>query len=278
MTGKADPDSRIEEIEMALLLEAIQLYYGYDFREYAPASLKRRIHKYLEMAHLTTISALQDHVLHNPGHMQQLLDVISVDVSAIFRDPTFYLAFRQKVCPWLRGLPFVRIWHAGCAAGEEIYSMAILLVEEGLSEKTRIYATDLNTSLLNKAQAGIFPIKRMQSYTENYQRAGGKRTFSEYYTARYGNAIFNPELKQNVLWAQHNLATDASFNEFQVIVCRNVMIYFNQGLQGRVHNLIYNSLCPQGVLALGKKEMLNNTPHGNDYEVLDHEEKLYRKS
>ncbi|MBI4515667.1 MAG: protein-glutamate O-methyltransferase CheR [Deltaproteobacteria bacterium] len=267
----------VEDIELSLFLEGIFRRYGYDFRDYAPASLQRRIRKCMRDEQLHTVSALQDRVLHDPAAMQRFLHTVSIDVTAMFRDPTFYCAFRQRVVPLLRSQPSLRIWHAGCAAGEEVYSMAILLQEEGLSERSRLYATDMNTLGLDKGKAGIFRLKAMQGYTENYQKAGGKRSFSEYYSARYDHAIFQDSLKQNIVWAEHNLVTDRSFNEFQVILCRNVLIYFNQSLQKRVHKLLYESLALQGILALGSKETLQFTPYADCFESLDDREKIFRK-
>jgi chemotaxis protein methyltransferase CheR len=195
----------------------------------------------------------------------------------MFRDPDFYLTFRRKVVPILKTYPTVRIWHAGCSTGEEVYSMAILLQEEGLYRKSLIYATDISHEVLRKAREGIFPLANMQEYTVNYMKAGGQREFSDYYTAHYDNVIFHPSLKANVVFAEHNLATDGSFNEFHVVMCRNVMIYFNKALQERVHNLIYESLSMFGVLGLGNKESLKFTPREAYYERLDNRDKLYRK-
>lgn len=266
-----------EAIEMRLLLEGIYEKYGYDFRDYAPASLKRRVAKCLNAEHLKTISGLQEKVLHDPGAMGRFLNILSIDVSAFFRDPGFYLALRKKVVPFLRTYPSLRIWHAGCATGEEVYSLAILLKEEGLLEKTRIYATDMNETLINKAREGIFALKEMKDYTRNYQAAGGKKNLSDYYKAKYDHTLFNADLTKKVTFAVHNLATDSSFNEFNVILCRNVMIYFNRKLQDQVHHLIYESLSYYGILCLGTKESLKFTPHEGDYEEVDGKEKIYRK-
>lgn len=267
----------IESIEIALLLEGIYQHYGYDFRDYALASLKRRLYKCMQEEKARTLSALQDHVLHDAAAMQRLLNIISIDVTAMFRDPRFYQAFRLKVAPTLRAMPHFRLWHAGCASGEEVFSMAILLEEEGLYDKARLYATDLNESLLQKAKQGVFSLRTMPGYIENYLAAGGKRDFSEYYTAKYDNAFFRPALQKNVVWAQHNLVTDASFNEFDVILCRNVMIYFNNALQDRVHDLLYESLAVGGVLVVGSKESLQFSPRVKDYEAVDEREKIFRK-
>src|SRR3954452_19428834 len=195
----------------------------------------------------------------------------------MFRDPLFNETFRRDVIPLLRTLPFIRIWHAGCSTGEEVYSIAILLSEEGLYERSRIYATDINDVVLQQAKAGIFPINRMQEYTENYIRAGGKKSFSEYYTAKYDGALFSPSLTRNVVFSQHNLVTDRSFSEFNIIFCRNVLIYFDRTLQNRVHSLFYESLVMFGILALGSKESLKFSQYEPCYEKLSPTEKLYRK-
>jgi chemotaxis protein methyltransferase CheR len=270
-----DPD--LERIEIELLLEAIFRHYGFDFRSYAYASIRRRLWKRLQAEGLKTISALQAHVLHSPEAMERLLLDLSVNVTSMFRDPGFYKAFRRDVVPLLRTYPFIRIWHAGCSTGEEVYSMAILLQEEGLYDRARIYATDINDVVLQKARSGIFPLERMQEYTENYIRAGGTRSFSEYYTAKYGGALFSPSLTRNVVFAQHNLVTDRSFSEFNVIFCRNVLIYFEKSLQNRVHSLFYESLVTFGILALGSKESLRFSQYEPCYERLHPTEKLYRK-
>ena len=269
--------NELQDIEIALLLEGLYRYYGFDFREYSPASLKRRILERMRAEKLETVSRFQEHVLHDPACMERLLLGLSVHVTSMFRDPEFYLTFRRKVIPILKTYPTVRIWHAGCSTGEEVYSMAILLQEEGLYRKSLIYATDISHEVLRKAREGIFPLATMQEYTSNYMKAGGTREFSDYYTAHYDNVIFHPSLKTNVVFAEHNLATDGSFNEFHVILCRNVMIYFNKALQERVHNLIYDSLSMFGVFGLGNKETLKFTPREPFYEQLDSRDKLYRK-
>jgi chemotaxis protein methyltransferase CheR len=209
--------------------------------------------------------------------MERLLLDLSINVTAMFRDPGFYRVFRNQVVPTLRTYPFIRVWHAGCATGEEVYSMAILLEEEGLYERSRIYATDINEVVLQKAKSGIFPIERMQEYTENYIAAGGKRSFSDYYIAKYDGALFNPSLTKNVVFSQHNLVTDRSFSEFNVILCRNVLIYFDKTLQARVLTLFYDSLAMFGVLALGSKESLRFSPYEECYEQINDREKIYRK-
>jgi chemotaxis protein methyltransferase CheR len=267
----------LEVIEIQLLTEGIYRHYGFDFRDYAFPSLKRRAWKRIYAEGLTSVSGLQEKVLHDPACMERLLLDLSINVSSMFRDPTFYLALRQKVVPLLRTYPFVRIWHAGCSSGEEVYSMAILLQEEGLYERCRIYATDINEAILAKAREGIFPLSSMQENTSNYLNAGGTGTFSEYYTARYDYAIFRPSLRENVVFAQHNLVTDASFNHFNVILCRNVLIYFNGPLQDRVQNLFLESMEMFGVLGLGRKESLKFTNVADHYEELDAAERIYRR-
>lgn len=268
----------LAELELALLLEGIFRHYGFDFRDYVQALLTRRIQQSMKAEQVTTLSALQDKVLHDPACFERVLLNLSVHVTSMFRDPGFYYIFRQQIVPYLQTYPFLRIWHAGCATGEEVYSMAILLEEEGLYDRTRIYATDFSETVLTRAKSGIFPLRSMQEYTNNYIQAAGKQMFSDYYTAQYDHGIFRPALQRNIIWAQHNLVTDGSFNEFQVIVCRNTMIYFNKTLQDRVHHLFYDSLMASGFLGLGSKESMQGTPHAQAYSRLDAHEKWYRKA
>src|SRR3989449_5994197 len=218
----------LEEIELSLLLEGVFRKYGFDFREYAPASLRRRVWRRAYAEGLSTISGLLEKLLHDPPCMERLLLDLSINVTSMFRDPAFYVAFREKVVPLLRTYPFTRIWVAGCSTGEEVYSLAILLQEEEVYDRSRIYATDINEVVLEQARAGVFPLDRMRDYTDNYIRGGGKHSFSEYYLAKYEGALFDRTLTENVVWAQHNLVQDRSFNEFTVILCRNVMIYFDR--------------------------------------------------
>ena len=267
----------LERVEIELLLEGIFRQYGFDFRSYAFASIRRRLWKRVEAEQLTNISELQARVLHDQDAMERLLLDLSVNVTSMFRDPQFYVMFRGTVVPLLRTYPFIRIWHAGCSTGEEVYSMAILLEEAGLYDRARIYATDINEVVLQQARRGIFPLDRMQEYTENYIRAGGTRSFSEYYTAKYDGALFDQRLVRNAVFAQHNLVTDRSFSEFHVIFCRNVLIYFDKDLQNRVHTLFYDSLVRLGVLCLGSKESLKFSRYESCYERLDATEKVYRK-
>jgi chemotaxis protein methyltransferase CheR len=270
-----NPD--LERVEIELLLEGVFRQYGFDFRSYAYASIRRRLWKRVEAEGLKNLSELQAKVLHDDESMERLLLDLSVNVTAMFRDPLFYVAFRETVIPLLRTYPFIRIWHAGCSTGEEVYSVAILLEEAGLYDRSRIYATDINDVVLQQARRGIFPIDRMQEYTENYIRAGGIRSFSEYYTAKYDGALFDQRLVRNVVFAQHNLVTDRSFAEFNVIFCRNVLIYFDKDLQNQVHALFYDSLVRLGVLCLGSKESMRFSKYDTCYEKLDATEKIYRK-
>ena len=277
--GATEKDGRdgVERIELDLLLEAIYRRYGFDFREYAPASLRRRVARRMRHEGVETVSALQDLLLRNSEVMERLILDLSINVTAMFRDPSFYAAVRNTVLPVLRTYPFTRIWVAGCSTGEEVYSLAILLEEEGLYDRTRIYATDLNEAVLETARRGVFPLHKMQEYTQNYMRAGGTRAFSDYYVSAYDGAAFDRALIRNVVFAQHNLVSDRSFNEFQLIVCRNVMIYFDRSLQNRVLELFHASLVRLGVLALGHKESIRFSPYADRYEELDAEERIYKK-
>ncbi len=250
----------LEEIEIRLLTEGIFSHYGFDFRDYSLPSLKRRVWKRVYAEGLSTVSGLQEKILHDPACMERLLLDFSINVTAMFRDPSFYLAFRRKVVPLLRTYPFVRLWHAGCSTGEEVYSMAILLQEEKLLDCCRIYATDINEAVLQRARDGIFPLNTMQENTSNYIGAGGGGTFSEYYTARYDYAIFRPALRENVVFAQHNLVTDSSFNHFNVIFCRNVLIYFNNALQDRCSASSSTAWRPSASSAWGRRRPSATTP------------------
>jgi chemotaxis protein methyltransferase CheR len=273
----AEYPPELERVEIELLLEAVFRRYGFDFRSYAYNSLRRRLWKRMQADGIATVSALQASVLHDSEAMAALLHDLSVNVTTMFRDPAFYKVFREEVVPLLRTYPFVRVWHAGCSTGEEVYSMAILLEEAGLYERTRIYATDIDERVLRQAKERIFPLEKMQEYTQNYQSAGGTRSFSEYYTAMYDGAVFAPSLLRNVVFAQHNLATDRAFAEFNVVFCRNVMIYFDGSLQNRVHHLFYDSLANFGLLALGSKETLRFSALEDRFETLSAKEKIYRK-
>lgn len=269
--------SELERLEMDLLLLAIYRHHGFDFRAYAPASLHRRIRRHLENAGIPSISRLTELVLHQPAAMQRLLRDLSVNVTAMFRDPSFFLEFRGTVVPLLRTYPTVRIWHAGCSTGEEVYAMSILLEEEGLYERCRIYATDMDSTVLDHARQGIFPLSRMKEYTSNYFLGGGKRSLNEYYTAKYDGALFAPRLAKNVLFTQHNLAMDRGFSEFNVILCRNVLIYFDRTLKDHALSLFSESFATLGVLCLGKKESLRFTAFEQEFSTLSAREKIYRR-
>jgi len=268
----------VEDIEAPLLIEAIYRRWGYDFRDYSPASLKRRIRRIVELEGVASVSALQERVLRDPAAMQKFLNQVTVSVTSMFRDPGFYLAFRARAVPLLKPRRPLRIWHAGCASGEEVYSMAIVLHEEGLLGNARIYATDINQTALDTAKAGIYPMEKMKEHTGNYHAGGGQAAFSEYYQAGHGAVVMRADLSRNVTWAQHNLVTDASFNEFDLILCRNVLIYFNTSLQERVHRLLHASLAPAGLLVLGHQESLNMSPLEDAYQAVDSREKIYRKA
>ena len=267
----------LEQLEIDLLLEGVFRRYGYDFRQYARGSLRRRIYKRVLEERASSISNLQELVLRDPQAMERLVLELSINVTAMFRDPSFYLSLRSRVVPLLHTYPFIRIWVAGCSTGEEVYSLAMLLHEEGLHERARIYATDINEQVLQRAEERIFPLEQMRSYTENYIKAGGRKAFSEYYSAGPKGATFERQLIENVVFAQHNLVSDRSFNEFNLIMCRNVMIYFDKALQNHVHDLFHRSLVNFGILTLGRKESIKFTSHENSYEPIDGLERIYKK-
>lgn len=266
------------DLEIKLLMEGIYQVYGYDFREYSGASLRRRLTQWLVGSGFATLSLAQSSLLRDSSLFKNLLQGITVNVSDLFRDPAFFKALREQVIPHLQTYPFIKIWHAGCATGEEAYSMAILLLEEGLQGRFRIYATDINEEVLRKAREGIYPLQELQRFTRNYQQAGGKASFSDYYTARYDHAILNSQLKENIVFAAHNLAVDADFGEMNLILCRNVMIYFKASLKERVLGLFDNSLAPGGFLCLGTKESLQDREIAGRYEALTQRMQIYRKN
>lgn len=270
--------TELERLEMELLLLAIFRHHGFDFRSYAPASLHRRIRRHLENTGIPSISRLTELVLHQPAALQRLLHDLSVNVTAMFRDPSFFLEFRRTVVPLLKTYPTVRIWHAGCSTGEEVYATSILLEEEGLYERCRIYATDMDSTVLDRARQGIFPLSRMKEYTSNYFLGGGKGSLNDYYTAKYDGALFAPRLARNVLFTQHNLAMDHGFSEFNVIVCRNVLIYFDRTLKDHVLALFSESFATLGVLCLGRKESLRFTAFEHEFSVLSAREKIFRRN
>ena len=270
-------NNTLQDMEVQLLLKTLYHCCGFDFRDYAPSYLKRRIWEVICAERLGTASNLQEKIVCDPACSERVVLALSVRRTAMFRSPAFFLAFRAKVLPLLRTYPFHRIWSVGCATGEEAYAMAILLEEEGLYRRCRIYATDMNEAVLQEAQDGIFPLSRVKQYAENYLKAGGKRSFSDYYTKDDDHVIIHSLLKPNIVFAPHNLATDASFNEFHVILCRNVTIAFNPSLQERVHHLLYESLVRLGVLCVGSKKSLISTSHKKDYVELAGREKIYRR-
>jgi chemotaxis protein methyltransferase CheR len=270
-------DVGLEEIEIQLLLEGIRRTHGYDFREYAFGPLRRNIVAAMQAEGLPTISAYQDRILHDATCMQRFLGMVGVSVTSMFREVDLVHAMRDEVVPVLRTYPSVRIWMVGCATGEEVYSLAILLEEEGVLRHARIYATDLNEDTLAVARLGAYPLDRMRSYEEAYRRAGGRLALSDYYTVSGRSARFSRSLQSNVTWARHNLVTDASFNDFHLIVCANVLIYFRPTLQERAHRLFYDSLVRSGYLALGKGESLVFSPGSSRYEQVRNGVSLFRK-
>ncbi|MEH7389887.1 CheR family methyltransferase [Bacillus sp. JJ1474] len=265
----------IEDVELELLLLAIFRLSGYDFRQYMRSSIMRRVQYRLTQERLPSITSLTEKIIHDEVYLEKILSDFSINVTEMFRDPTFFKTFRNEVTPFLKDLPEIRIWHAGCSTGKEVYSMAILMEEEGLGHKTKIYATDMNEKVLAKAERGIIPLQKMQLYTRNYLLSGGKKSFSEYYTADWEAAYLNPALLKHVVFAQHNLVTDRSFNEFHVIICRNVLIYFNTDLQGHVLQLFNESLSQGGFLGLGSKESIRKDNYS--FEDFNPIEKLFRK-
>jgi chemotaxis protein methyltransferase CheR len=277
--GTAGPSVAVdvEEVELDVFLEAIVRVYGYDFRNYARASLRRRLWRRVTAEGRSSLTGLLEAVLHDPAAMERLRVDLSVTVTSMFRDPPFFQALRQRVVPLLRTYPFVRIWVAGCATGEEVYSLAILLREEGIAEKVRIYATDVSDEVLDRAQEGLIPLDKMRGYSSNYLEGGGFEGLSRYYEVEGRWARLDPSLRDGVVFARHNLATDGTFNEFHVILCRNVLIYFDRDLQQRVHQLFDDSLVPLGILGLGARESLATTLAAERYDALDADVRLYRK-
>jgi chemotaxis protein methyltransferase CheR len=265
------------EIELSMLMEAIYLKYSYDFRDYTGASQKRRVLHAMHEMDCDTISMLQSRVLHDAGAFATLLQYLTIPVTEMFRDPGYFAALREHVVPVLSTYPSLKIWVAGCSTGEEVYSLAILLKEEGLLERTLIYATDINPQALDKARKGVFPLDSMRDYTVNYQAAGGKRAFSDYYTAAYNAALFDRSLCDNVTFADHSLATDSVFAETHFVSCRNVMIYFKKKLQERAFGLFHESLCHRGFLGLGSKESIDFSAYATRFEPVVKRERLFRK-
>ncbi|HYD17196.1 MAG TPA: protein-glutamate O-methyltransferase CheR [Patescibacteria group bacterium] len=271
------PVPKTDDIEIKLLLEAIFRKYHYDFRHYSFASIKRRLLQARDHFACGSFSQLQDKVLHDPHILRELLSYLTVQVSEMFRDPSYFKAIREKVVPHLRTYPSLKIWVAGCSSGEEVYSLAILLREEGLEDKVMIYATDINPDALKAAESGIYAMERVQQFTQNHRLAGGKSSLSDYYTAAYGAASFDKTLRSRVVFSDHSLVTDAVFAEMQFISCRNVLIYFDRELQDRAIGLFRDSLGRKGFLGLGAKESLRFSTHSDAFADFARDERIYQK-
>jgi chemotaxis protein methyltransferase CheR len=265
------------QIELPLLLEAIYLKYHYDFREYANASLKRRLTAAMVRFNCRTLSQLQQRILHEPAVFPILLDYLTVQVTEMFRDPSYFRSLRENVIPLLRTYPSLKIWVAGCSTGEEVYSLAILLREEGLLSRTLIYATDINPQALQRAEAGVFEIDRIPAFTESHRRSGGRSSLSDYYTAAFGRAVIDKSLKKHIVFSDHSLATDSVFAEVQLVSCRNVLIYFNRALQDRALGLFADALCRKGFLGLGSKESLRFTAQAGAFSDVSREDRIFQK-
>lgn len=270
-------EEKVEDIEIRLLLEALFVRYHYDFRNYAMASNKRRLRQARQQLGFSTFSALQERVLHEPAMLPRLLRFLTVQVSEMFRDPDYFRAIRERVVPHLRTYPSLKVWIAGCSEGEELYSMVILFREEGLEDRTIFYATDINHDALQAAERGIYPLDRVQLFTENHRKSGGKSSLSEYYQAAYGRVSFDRTLRRNVVFSDHSLVTDAVFGEMNLISCRNVMIYFDRDLQDRAIGLFEGSLSRKGFLGLGAKESLRFSRHADAFSDFVREEKIYQR-
>lgn len=266
----------IEDEDIDLLLTDLFDLYGYDFTNYARASLKRRIVRLCSLDKFPSFAELRYRVRNDPDYLKRFVEEITVNVTEMFRDPSFYKSIREEILPILGTKPFIRVWHAGCSTGEEVFSLAILLKEANLLKKSLLYATDLNPSVLDKVRKGIFPLTQMKQYSESYIASGGLRDFSNYYTANYGQAKFDTELSEKIIISTHNLVSDSSFNEFDLILCRNVLIYFDKDLQDRVLQLFDASLATLGYLALGTKETLKFSAVQGNYKQLNRE-KIWKK-
>lgn len=267
----------LTEDQLDTLIDDVQRQYGYDFGDYARASLHRRIARLMTVDRFVSFAELRYRINSDKDYLSRLIDMVSVNVTEMFRDPSFYAALRTQIFPVLATYPLIRIWHAGCASGEEVYSMAILLKESKLLDKSIIYATDINPTALSVARAGIYPLAQMQKYSENYVAAGGTEDFSRYYTAQYDMVKMDTALTKRIVYATHNLATDSSFNEFQLIICRNVLIYFNQTLQDRVFHLFDDSLEGLGFIGLGSKESIRFSTVAASYQQITGKDKIWRK-
>lgn len=264
-------------IELQLLLEAIYLRYGYDFRNYSKAHVKRRILHRLGTSQLLTVTDLQNKVLRDRDFFGELLNDLSINVTELFRDPDFYKSLRENIIPKLKTYAWFKIWHAGCSTGEEVYSLAILLEEEGLLDRCQIYATDFNHKILEIAREGVYQKSDIEQYERNYQLSGGKSKLSSYYQSMYGSVMFNKELSSRIVFADHNLVTDSVFADVNLILCRNVLIYFDKTLQERVVSLFHESLVPSGILCLGTKESLKFTCHEDQFDIIDEKQRIFKK-
>jgi chemotaxis protein methyltransferase CheR len=272
-----DDDTALLDLEIRLLLDAVYRRYQYDFRDYAVTSLRRRVRQAMDEFDCGRVADLQHRLLHEPALFEQMLQYFTVQVSGMFRDPDYFLALRRQVCPLLATYPSLKVWIAGCSSGEEFWSLAILLAETGLLERTIVYATDINPRALRLAQAGVYPLARMADFSRNYLAAGGSGSLSDYYLAAYDNARFDPALARQAVFADHSLATDSVFSEVHLISCRNVLIYFNQRLQERAIGLFREALVPRGFLGLGSRETLQFSQHAEAFERIDDEQRIYRR-
>lgn len=265
------------DIEIPLFLEAVFQKYSYDFRDYSKAHVKRRLLHRMSVGRFTSISQMQEKVLRDKAFFIDLLEDLSINVTEMFRDPDFYKSFRENVVPTLKTYPFIKIWHAGCSTGEEVYSLAILLKEEGLLDRCQVYATDFNRKVLEIAKHGIYKTQELDKFQRNYIKSGGKEKLSDYYTLKYGSIKFDQALSKHVVFADHNLVTDHVFAEVNLILCRNVLIYFNRELQNKVINLFHESLIHSGHLCLGSKESLRFTQHEHSFVDIDSRQKIFKK-
>jgi chemotaxis protein methyltransferase CheR len=277
MVSNITMEKEVDFIEMEGILEILNHKFGYDFRDYAKASLLRRVNKFASENKISTAYDLEFFLLNTAGAFQLFLQEITVNVTELFRDPTYYAFLRNQVIPVLSSYPIIKIWHAGCSTGEEVFSMCILLHEAGLLNRTKIYATDINPQNIEKAKKGILPLRAMKDFTANYINAGGTHDFADYYTARYSHAIIHDVLRKSIIFSQHNLVVDQPFNEFQFISCRNVMIYFNRFLQDRVLQVFYDSLSSRGYLGIGLKETLAFSKVKGLFDTMDSQLKIYRR-
>lgn len=277
MSTYDDSNTDLLNIELNLLFEGIYHRYGYDFRNYSKAHIKRRVLNRLGLSKLDSVTDLLNQVLRDPDFFREFLDDLSINVTEMFRDPDFYLSFRENIVPKLKTYTYFKIWHAGCSTGEEVYSLAILLKEEGLLDRCQVYATDFNRKVLETAKEGVYQKTDMELYERNYRHAGGKNKFSDYYKSMYGSIMFNKELANRIVFADHNLVTDSVFAEVNLVMCRNVLIYFEKELQNKVLNLFHESLVPSGILCLGTKESIKFTSVENKFDTIDQKQKIFKK-